>query len=186
LEQALELMAMLRARDPAAVEKAMEIYSDTIRSVAGSFLDDKRDVEECVNDTFLKLWNSPPDDASALYPYIISIARRTALNSLRDRRRGKKRRGQLDSPISELERIASHLDDPFSAARANELKELIRDFVLSQPPERQQIFILRYWYQREVPEIADRLGITSNNVRVQLHRMREELKIKLKEKEFYV
>ena len=44
------------------------------------------------------------------------------------------------------------------------------------------MFILRYWYADSISEIAERFGLSENNVSVILNRVRKKLKSYLNEK----
>jgi len=62
---------------------------------------------------------------------------------------------------------------------------LINIFLDTLSKENRVIFVWRYWFSDSVQDIAEKLGISSNNVSVRLSRIRSKLKKFLK-KEGYV
>ena len=68
---------------------------------------------------------------------------------------------------------------------ARELSCLINIFLDTLSKENRVIFVWRYWFSDSVQDIAEKLGISSNNVSVRLSRIRSKLKKFLK-KEGYV
>lgn len=58
------LIELFWARSPEAVAQTQEKYGAMCRSLAGRLLRCAEDVEECLNDTYLALWNAIPPCAS--------------------------------------------------------------------------------------------------------------------------
>ena len=56
------------------------------------------------------------------------------------------------------------------------LRELINKFLGSLGKKQRVIFMQRYWYFLSTAEIADGLRLKENNVKVILHRTREQLR----------
>ena len=54
------------SRNPEAISQTCEKYESYCRAVAQNILPDRRDTEECVNDTWLKAWNAMPEDRPSL------------------------------------------------------------------------------------------------------------------------
>ena len=55
-----ELIALYQARDPRAVEETRAQYGAWCAAIARRLLTDSRDVEECLNDCALAVWNAIP------------------------------------------------------------------------------------------------------------------------------
>ena len=78
------------SRNPEAISRTCEKYGNYCRAVAQNILPDRRDTEECVNDTWLKAWNAMPEDRPRLLAqYLGKITRNLALNRWRDNRTEK-------------------------------------------------------------------------------------------------
>ncbi len=59
-----EIVKLFWARSPQAVDALDEAYGPDLRRLAQRLLDDRQDAEECVNDTYLSLWQGiPPGEA---------------------------------------------------------------------------------------------------------------------------
>ena len=62
------------SRDPEAIRRTGEKYGGYCRTIARNILPDRRDVEECVNDTWLNAWNAMPENRpSLLAPFLGKI-----------------------------------------------------------------------------------------------------------------
>ena len=68
-------------RSEQAVHELNCKYGAAIKKTTSNILHDRLDVEECVNDTFLQVWNSiPPRTPNPLSGYVCRIARNLAIN----------------------------------------------------------------------------------------------------------
>ncbi|WP_238727761.1 RNA polymerase sigma factor [Lactobacillus delbrueckii] len=64
---------------------------------------DKEDVEECLNDTCLKAWNTiPPKRPQSLLAYLGRVTRNGALNMVRDQNRQKRAGDQYTTSLDEI------------------------------------------------------------------------------------
>ena len=79
-------------RDETAITETSKKYGKYCFSIAYSILNDHEDSEECVNDTYTKVWNSiPPKKPSILSAFIGRIVRNLALD--RYKRKTAQKRG---------------------------------------------------------------------------------------------
>ena len=84
------------SRNPEAISRTCEKYGNYCRAVARNILPDRRDTEECVNDTWLKAWNAMPEDRPGLLAqYLGKITRNLALSRWRANRTEKRGGGEL-------------------------------------------------------------------------------------------
>ena len=89
------IIALFFARDEAALEAFAQKYRPLCRKLARDITGSEELAEECLNDLYLRLWNSiPPERPAALKSYACRIVRNLALNCL-DRERAGKRAGIL-------------------------------------------------------------------------------------------
>ena len=71
-------------RSEQAVSELDRKYGAAVRKTAANILRDREDAEECVNDTYLGVWNSvPPHRPEPLGSYVCRIARNIAVSRLR-------------------------------------------------------------------------------------------------------
>ena len=79
-----DIRALFDSRDERAITKLDIKYGRYCRTVAMRVLNNESDSEECVNDAYLKVWNSiPPAVPEKLEKYLAVIVRNTAVNRLR-------------------------------------------------------------------------------------------------------
>ena len=75
-----ELIALYQARDPRAVEETRAQYGAWCAAIARRLLTDSRDVEECLNDCALAVWNAiPPAEPKHFRGWLGAIVRHRAL-----------------------------------------------------------------------------------------------------------
>lgn len=175
------LVKLYLARDRSAVSETMSCYGKRLLRLALGFLGDARDAEECVNDTYLKAWNSiPPQQPDDLFSYLARLCRCTAYNMI-DKRKAAKREAQLVELTREMEECIPDnsrdvtLEDEFISA-------LINEFLGTLPDDRRDMFVKRYWYGESVELIAKEMGFSKSKVKTALFRTREGLKDFLEQK----
>ena len=157
-----KILDLFFERSEQAIRELDHTYGAAVKRTAGNLLRDPQDVEECVNDAYLGVWNSiPPQRPDPLVSYVCRIARNLAVSRLRSETAAKRSRG-LDLVLEELE--------------AKELTRAIDRFLgeLSYPDR--YLFVRRYWFADPVKEIASHTGLRENRVSVRLFRLREKLR----------
>ena len=167
-------------RSEQAITELSNKYGRLCYKIAGNILHNPLDTEECVNDTYLCVWNSvPPQQPSPLMTYVCSIARNLALKKYHAGI-AVKRDSHYDVALDELEACLSGPDTAESAYSAKELAELLNRFLSGLDQENRVIFLRRYWYADGVCAIAVRLHMSENQVSVRLHRVRKKLQAYLR------
>lgn len=181
-DQAIAELFMRHSED--ALKELEAKYGKLCRHIAGNILDDPRDVEECVNDGLLAVWNQLPEERpEQLSAYICRIVRNISLDRL-DYNRAKKRSAGEILAIDELTELLP--DENLRAdASGRELGEAIGRYLRGQKPERANIFVLRYMSGDSIREIAKKHRCTEAKVRNLLARMRGQLKEHLKKEGYY-
>lgn len=168
-------------RDEQAIRLSMEQYGDYCRSVAARILQDPQDVEEAVADTWLKAWQSiPPQQPRYLRLYLGRLTRNGALSIWRRDHAYSRGGGETAFALEELGEIAGE-DSPELALDGKELERLITAFLKTEPVQRRNVFLRRYFYLEEMQSIAQRYGLRESNVRMMLSRTRQRLKKYLKQ-----
>ena len=160
-------------RDEQAIRHTADKYGAYCTAVSMSILHSEPDAEECVNDTYLKTWNSiPPTRPHSLKLFLARITRNLSINRHRALHSDKRNR-DLEVSLSELE---SCLPVPDGENGGSELSELLNEFLGTQTPTDRKIFVQRYWYNLSAAEISEEHDISENAVWVKLHRTRERLR----------
>ncbi|MCH5349853.1 MAG: RNA polymerase sigma factor [Oscillospiraceae bacterium] len=175
------LIELYLSRDKSAVGETMNIYGKRLLRLAVSFLGDMCDAEECVNDTYLKAWNSiPPQQPSDLFSYLARLCRCTAYNII-DKRQAAKRCAHLVELTHEMEECIP--DNSQDVTTEDELiSVLINEFLGTLTDDKCDMFVKRYWYGASVDMIAKEMDFSKSKVKTTLHRTRAGLKNFLEKK----
>lgn len=164
-------------RSDRAIPETDRKYGPYCHAVAYNICHDREDAEECVNDTYLRAWNSMPDERPRmLRPFLGTISRNLALDRYRSASRKKRGGGEVELALAELDEC---VPSPLNIERqilARELSQAIDSFLSTLPEADRTVFVSRYWYLASVAEIADRLGCSQGKVKMMLHRIRERLR----------
>ena len=168
-----ELIRRIRERDETALSALETRFGRRLGKVARNILKNEEDVSECLNDVYLKAWNSLPAAAPEnLEAYLTTLTRNTALNRIRD--------GNARKRIPHVDR-----DDTAAIAESRSeeerIKAVINTFSEKLPEKDQKVFVARYYYDASVNKIARCLGMPGGTVKSTLHRLRNELARRLKE-----
>lgn len=164
-------------RCESAIAQTAEKYGRYCHAIAYRILGSHEDSEECVNDTFIKAWNTiPPERPEHLDAFLGTITRNLSLDRYRKNTAGKRSNGHTLLVLEELQdcipdgHSGNHLDD------ALVLADVLNRFLSSLPSQTRRIFLRRYWYFCSVKEIAAEDHITEGKVKMLLLRTRRKLK----------
>ena len=163
-------------RDEQAVRETDIKYGKLCYRLADNILKHKEDSEECVNDTFLKVWKSIPDDRPENFSaYLCQITKRLAISKFRYNT-ADKRSAESYVSYDELSEIVSGNDSPEDVTILTEISNSISDFLMKESKQNRQIFVRKYWYYDSAEVIAEAFHISPNTVWSVLSRMRKRLK----------
>lgn len=180
-----DIIALYNARNEQAIAESSTKYGYYCTSIALNILHNMQDAEECVNDTWMRAWNSiPPTKPNHLQLYLGGITRHISLDRFRRQNAAKRGGGELMLALDEIhDVIASDADVPTQVAK-QEFSEVFNRFLRSLPERNCNIFIRRYYYLDPIALIAKRYGLSVANVQKILSRTRLKLRDYL-EKEGY-
>lgn len=174
------IIDLLWNRSEQAIAELQTKYGRLCCKIAGNILHNSLDAEECVNDTYLGVWNSvPPQRPNPLLTYVCGITRNLALKKYHAGT-AVKRNSSYDVALEELESCLPAPDTVESALSAAELTDLLNRFLRALDQENRVIFLRRYWYADSISDIAVRLRMSDNQVSVRLHRTRKKLQAHLR------
>jgi len=169
-------------RSETAIGETEKKYSRYCSSIAANILHSGEDAEECVNDTWLRAWNTmPPKRPNSLATFLGKITRNLSLDKYRQYSAEKRGRGQLALALEELDEVIPSAAGTEQAADENELAEIIDSFLEGLPKQKRVLFVQRYWYVMPVREMAEHAGTSESQVKSALFRVRNELKQYLEE-----
>ena len=180
-----DIIKLFCDRDEQAIRSVEEKYQSYLYKISANILCDEQDVHECLNDTYLSVWNSiPPNRPNAFKVYIGRIIRNISINKLKSQKTKKRGGGQVEDVFYELDECVSTAFDVEESINEKELTLLIEKILRSQPKQKRRLFIKRYWYVNSIKEIATEFNMSEGKVTAILCRMRKDLKIILKTEGF--
>ena len=179
LQQDDEINRLYFDRNEDAIAETEKKYGAYLKKIAHDLTDDRRDAEECVNDVYLRAWNSiPPNRPDSLKAYLTVLIRRSAADVYRKNNNDKALPKRLYSSLDELADIIPG-DSADDGLDEKVLSGIIRSFVSSLSDRRKYIFISRYYVNRKTDEIADKLRVSRSTVAKELAQIKAELKQRL-------
>ncbi len=171
-----KILQMYFARDEGAIGATAEKYGSYCTSIARNILHSREDVEECVNDTYLRAWNAiPPNRPGILRTFLGKITRNLAFNRYRDNTADKRGGGEQPLVLEELAGCVAGGETVEEAFDHKALVEAINSFLDSLPEDKRRIFVCRYFYTDSIADIAGRFGMTYAGVNMTLTRLRNKL-----------
>lgn len=174
-----EVVNALENRDSTALADIEKSYGALLRRIAVNLGLNSGDTEECMNDTYLEVWNTiPPAKPKSIRSYVCMLMRRIVIDRIRYNSAEKRANTVYIEVSSELE---SCMDVENTVIDEMCIPTILNQFLENQTSENREIFIRRY-YEFEAPrEIARDMMIRINTIEKRLSRMRAELKNILKE-----
>lgn len=183
-----EIIRLAQARDEAALREIEAKYGKKLGNIARGILRNEEDVDECLNDVYLKAWNSialtEPENLEA---YLTTLTRNIAISRIREGNAQKRIPAELTVSMDDETGWAMQLAAGDNTAEAAEslsieaaVKTVLVAFVRELPERDKKIFVARYHYDAGVKEIGKRLGIPTGTVKSTLSRLRKSLAERLK------
>lgn len=163
-------------RSEEAIAETDTKYKGLCLHIAGNILSDRCDAEECLNDTYLAVWNRIPSSRPKYLPAFLGrIIRNISLKRC-EYNSAKKRNPEVELSLDELDDCIPSDTDVEKICDAAELGEIISAFLRTQNKRSRVIFIRRYWYYDSVKDIAMRLSLKESSVKQILFRTRSRLR----------
>ena len=170
-----KIIDLFFARDENAIAEIEKKYGALCRYIAGNILDQREDVEECVSDVMLALWNAiPPDRPEDLRAYVGRSVRNRALVISRDTNAWK-RGGRITLVGEEYLSMLDDGSDLASDYEARRAGRIVSDFLERINEDHRDIFVMRYWFGMTYRAIAEQTGHSESKVKISLMRTRKKL-----------
>ncbi len=179
------IIELYQERNESAIQETEKKYGKLCFGISKNILGDILDAEECVNDTYLSVWNAiPPAEPKNLMAFVAKIARNLSLKRL-EYMRAQKRSGFEPVEISELAEILSD-EDCATGYSEEDLGKIINDFLKEEKEDARNVFMRKYWFFDSVEEIAKRYSFSESKVKSMLFHTRNKLKKYLKDKGVHI
>jgi RNA polymerase sigma-70 factor, ECF subfamily len=175
-----ELMGRLAAGDREALGPLMERHHLRIYRIALSYLRDRDEAQDAVQETFVKAYQAAArwDGSAEVAPWLSRIA----VNHAIDRYRRGRRRLASETPLDEEDqggRIPAEGPSPERRAMDRQAGERISAAMRVLPERQRAVVVLRLYEGMNLEEIAATLDMSLGTVKSSLHRalrrMRERL-----------
>lgn len=173
-------------RSEQAIIETDKKYKKYLWTIAYNILHDNLDCEECLNDTYLGVWNAiPPERPVSFQAFISKIMRNTALDRYKKNTADKRIPAEMTVSIAEL---GESIPDFFSAEEdyfVGEVSKVLSDYLRELPERSAFIFICRYYCSDKISDIADMLHVGERTVFRELTAIRDGLEKRLKKEGYY-
>lgn len=171
-----KIIELFLARAEAAISETAMKYGKLCYRIANNILANHEDSEECVNDTYLALWNNiPPKRPNYFSAFTGKITRNYALRKY-EYYTAKKRNPEAVCSLEELCECVSGTESVESELENKMVEELINKFLWKQDKEKRDVFILRYWYFESMESICNHTGFSQGKVKSMLFNLRGKLR----------
>lgn len=182
-----DIVKLYFARSEKAISETEKKYGRYCLTVAENILRNKADSEECVNDTYLRAWNSiPPKKPQRLSTYLGKITRNLAINRYNHYSAEKRGGGETESVLSELEECLPSQNTVEKTFDEILLTKSIENFLKGESKEKRRAFLLRYWYSYSISDIAKETDQSESKVTSTLFRLRLKLKEHLEKEGIFI
>lgn len=172
----LSIIELFWNRNEVAIVQTDKKYGKLCMHLSENILNNYSDAEECVNDSYLTVWNRIPDERPLHFSaFLCRIVKNLSLKKL-EYNTAQKRNPELLTSFDELQGCLSRDADCDGRVDVSILAEEISNFLSEQKAQNRNIFIRRYWYFDSVKEIAEDLGMKEERVSTLLFRMRNKMK----------
>ena len=170
-----QIIELLFERSEDAIVELSRKYEKICTKIAMDILNDPLDAEECVNDTYIGVWNSiPPHRPDPLISYICQITRNLSIKRYRANN-AQKRRSNYALALEELQECIPAAETVEQECDSEELARLLNAFLSALDGETRAMFVRRYWCSEPVLDIAAVFGVAPHYVSVRLGRVRKKL-----------
>ena len=174
-----EIIELFFERSEQAISELAEKHGSAVRRVAFNILGNPEDAKECVNDTWLGVWNSiPPQRPAPLRTYVCRIARNLATKRYHANL-AQKRNSQYDLALDELAECIPDRGTAEDRLEERELARILDSFLDTLPYEDKFLFMRRYFFADSLAEAARMAGMRYNTAAVRLYRVKEKLRKQL-------
>ncbi|MCR5249718.1 MAG: sigma-70 family RNA polymerase sigma factor [Lachnospiraceae bacterium] len=157
----------IRSGEEKAIAALMNKYSRMLwKTAAGILTSSEEDIEECVADVFITLWQKPElydETRGKLSTWLCKMAKNKALDRLRSIK------ARREDPVEEIAETAAPTDERESGYDLEQYLSLL-------PEEDREIVKRRYYDEQKPAEIAQEMGMEKKKVENRLFRSKKKLK----------
>ena len=172
-----QIVDLYFAREERAIAETDRKYSAYLHTVAFNILANEQDVEECLQDTYLRVWNAIPPRRPHVFPaFLVKITRNLSLHRYEWERRKKRVPSASCIPLEEVQEFLPDPHDLDQELRDATVARIITQYLDDTTDRRMYIFTSRYFFSLTIPQIARRLGCSQSLVSKEIAAIKRELR----------
>lgn len=166
-----ETIALFKKNEILDIERVIESYSSYIYKILRNNITNESDIEEIASDVFIIFWKNYQrlESDIPVRPYLVGIAKNLI------KRKYKEYNIKWKNVELYQEDIAYQFDIE-NLAESQEKSKIISETLNKIKEEEQTIFILFYYKQQKIKDIAKILKISEAKVKIVLFRIRKLIK----------
>jgi len=147
----------------------VKTHQGILHKVCGMYRHDPDDKKDLFQEIVIQLWRAFPKfkQESKISTWIYQIALNVAISDFRKESRKPKR-------VELSENLLNISDNIYDNSTEEQIK--IMHHAIAQLSEIEKAIVMLYFEEKDNEEIAEIVGITQNNVRVKMTRIREKLR----------
>jgi RNA polymerase sigma-70 factor, ECF subfamily len=171
----VELMEAVVRRDSDAMAAIYERYESTLRAVILSVLREEGEADDVLHDVFIQLWNHADRFVAekGLHGFLVTLARRRALDRLRRRLAYRRATDRLETQMK------AEFHDKIRGREAKptnfDLSELLWRMIRLLPESQQEVVQLTFFEGMSQREIAAEKSIALGTVKTRLQLAQKKL-----------
>ena len=179
-----KLIKLLKRAPDVGMVQVMDIHAKAVLSICRHILREENLAQDAAQETFLKLWKYVKDGreiTTSLRAFIHQIARNTSLNMLKKAGKDISYGSEEDGIFVETLVAMSGADLETEWIRRECYRQVREAMTEMEEPDR-TIFLLKYFYNFTIREIADALEMKEAKIQSRERRGREKMRKALAER----
>lgn len=165
-----------------AIDELSGKYGKACMKLSYNILGSREDAEECVNDSYLAVWEKvPPHKPNPLLTFLLKIVRNISINRFHYNKRNKRDStynlclDELSESFSDKASVESQIEEKYVAG-------CIDEFLEKLSKQNRVIFVRRFFFMDTYEEISQLTGMTEAAVRKRVSRTKKDLVLYLEKR----
>lgn len=172
-----DLLRRIADEDAAALRELHGEMANVLFGLIFNILKDRQEAEDCLQETFLKIWKKAPRYDAALggaSSWLTTIARNAAVDKYRSRVRQSTAQGEAKEDLIQFTTLES--DSGADVTEARERKVEIRQALSQLSTEQRQAIELAFFSGHTQREVSEYLGVPLGTVKARIRRGMQTLR----------